>query len=410
MAARLTMPAAPGGRSAGSRARRLLLPGALMLAVGLGLTATALPTLSADCGCWRYVRLNADGTPATASTAYRAETTLSDVAAPSYQVAWAVGSRGSDALLARWTGLGWRETALPVPADTLLEGVAAASPRDAWTIGYGPGGTPRAAHWDGDGWRSMPVPGQTPAFPRAIDARTAGDAWIVGSGGSGVTQATTWHWDGRSWQQVVIPDGPGTASTLAAVSARAPDDVWAVGGRGSFPARQLILHWDGQGWTPYTAPDLDGEAILSDVVALGRADVWAVGSTTVPAPTGSAPGTVTDRPLAEHWDGRSWRDVPLPEASGRFYGVTGDGHGGIWAAGERPDGRGFFARWDGARWELSAAPAPGAPGTAAPSAAVWNLARISGTDYLWAVGAYEPLTGELPARRAITWTNAPRPR
>ena len=34
------------------------MPGALMLAVGLVFTATALPTLSADCGCWRFVRLN----------------------------------------------------------------------------------------------------------------------------------------------------------------------------------------------------------------------------------------------------------------------------------------------------------------------------------------------------------------
>jgi hypothetical protein len=402
MAARLTTLGPPG-------TRRLLLPGALALAAGLTFTATAL---SADCGCWRYVRLDTQAGTAQAGTT-PAETTLSEVAAPSYQVAWAVGSRDSRPLLVRWNGVGWRETALPVPADTLLEGVTAASPRDAWTIGYGSDGGARAAHWDGDGWQAVTVPGRGSSFPRAIDARTTSDAWIVGSGGTGTTQATTWHWDGRTWCQVDIPDGPETASALAAVSVQDEDDAWAVGGRGAYPARQLILHWDGQGWTPYTAPDIDGEAVLADVVALGRDDVWAVGSATVPVgtgPAGTAPGTVVERPLAEHWDGRAWRDVPLPGTGGRFYSVAGDGHGGIWAAGERPDGTGLFARWDGRRWEPSRAPVVAAPGTPAPAASVWGLTLIPGTDYLRAVGSYEARGGALSALHAITWTNAPRPR
>jgi hypothetical protein len=410
MAVRRTTLGPPGSRGTRARARRLLLPGALTLAVALALVATALPTLSADCGCWRQVRLGTGGAPVATSPK---ETTLSDVAAPSYGLAWAVGSRGSRPLLVRWNGVAWRETSLPLPDDTLLEGVTAASPRDAWTVGYGSDGTARAAHWDGTGWRAVPVPGRGSSFPRAVEARTTSDAWIVGSGGTMTTRATTWHWDGRAWRQIPIPDGPGTASTLAAVSAHAADDVWAVGGRGAFPARQLILHWDGRGWTPYAAPDLDGEAVLSDVVALGRADVWAVGSATVPVGTASAgasPGTVAERPLAEHWDGRSWRDVPLPGAGGRFYSVAGDGRGGIWAAGERSDGTGLFARWDGRRWEISGAPVVASPGKAAAASGVWGLAAIPGADYLWAVGVYEPSGRVLSAHRASTWTNAPRPR
>jgi hypothetical protein len=379
------------------------------------LAAAVPPVLSADCGCWRYVRLNAGDSLAPASAE---ETTLGEVTAPSYQVAWAVGSRGSRPLLMRWSGLFWRETPLPVPADTLLEGVAAATPGDAWTIGYGPDGTPRAAHWAGDTWRPVAMPQQGPSFPRAIDARTTADAWIVGSGG---TQATTWHWDGGAWSQVVIPDSTATPSALVAVSARASDDVWAVGGRGASPARQLLLHWDGQGWTPFIAPDLNGAAVLADVVALDRNDVWAVGSAREPQTSEpqtsmatATIGTVPERPLAEHWDGRAWRDVPLPGVGGRFSSVTGDGHGGIWAAGERSDGTAFFARWDGRRWELSGAPVPGGEDTgarmASPVSGVWGLTRLPRTDYLWAVGTYRPSGRDIPAHLAITWTNAPRPR
>jgi hypothetical protein len=385
----------------------------LALAVGLVLAAAVPPVLSADCGCWRYVRLNTGDASVPESAE---ETTLGEVTAPSYRVAWAAGSRGSRPLLVRWNGLGWQETPLPMPADTLLEGVAAASSEDAWTIGYGSDGTPRAAHWAGDTWQSVALPSQSPSFPRGIDARTTADAWIVGSGGTGTTQATTWHWDGRDWRQVHIPDSTETASTLVAVSARASDDVWAVGGRGAFPARQLILHWDGQGWTPYIAPDLDGDAVLSDVVALDRNDVWAVGSATGPqnSMVPASIGTVSERPLAEHWDGRAWRDVPLPGVGGRFYSVTGDGHGGIWAAGEKSDGTALFARWDGHRWELSGAPVPGTEGAdarmASPASGVWGLTRIPRTDYLWAVGTYRPPGRDIPAHLAITWTNAPRPR
>jgi hypothetical protein len=346
----------------------------------------------AECDCWRYVRVGGQG-----------DATLGSVTAPAARTAWAVGSRGSHPLLLRWTGDRWRAARLPLPADTLLTGVSAATPGDGWIVGYGENGTPRTAHWTGTAWQPGRLPGGSgAAFPRAVDARTPSDAWAVGSGAGTPGTAMTWHWDGKTWQARPIPDSSGVASALSSIDARTATDVWAVGGRGAFPPRPLVLHYNGTSWTPRPLPAQQGEVSLSSVTALGPEDAWVVGSRY----------DTTDRPFAAHWDGRSWTGRPMT-TDGRLSSVTPDGHGGIWAAGTRGNGTPLLAHWTPLGWDLSTAPVPRAlpvvRGTGS-SAEVWALARTPGTDHLWAVGAQDVPTRTDSLHTALTWTNAPRPR
>jgi hypothetical protein len=354
----------------------------------------------AECNCWRYVSSETSGTGAT---------TLGDIAAPTRAIAWAVGSRADRPMVLRWNGRHWREDVVPVAAGTVLEGVAAANPYDAWVVGYDDG-TPQAVHWNGATWAPVRMAKEGSTFPRAVDARTVGDAWIVGSSsGFAGTRATAWHWDGRSLQTAPIRGSSGLNSELVAVSAISADDVWAVGSRGASRPRQLLLHWDGHDWTPAPAPGVGGESELADVVMLAPDDVWAVGvvsaqsARTANARTGrSTPAPHApkgDRPLAEHWDGRSWENIPAPAVQGRFFAVVADGSGGIWAGGARSDGTALLAHWDRGGWDISSAPTP--PGTV--RSAVWGLAGEPHTSRVWAAGHAE---SSVP--HALTWTNTPR--
>lgn len=387
---------------------------ALAGSVVLGTPATA----TADCECWHYVR--AEG--ATANTTFK------EVSAPSFGSALAAGNRGGEPLLAQWNGVRWRETtAVPLPAGTVMEGVSASSTRDAWAVGYTPDGTPQSARWsgaDGEGrWTAVPVHAPDPSYPRAVDARSADDAWIVGGAGRPVRRAMAWHWDGSAWRPVRVPAvpgiAPGVSSELVAVSALAADDVWAVGVSGSAggdvgSTRSLVVHWDGRTWSGevpmpggegVAGESADSGSVLSDVAALGPDDVWVVGT-----------AWGTGLPLARHWNGRRWRDVPVPRVRGRLSSVASDGRGGIWTAGETSTGTALLAHWNGERWDVSGAPTPGDPSPgegptgARGAGAVWGLAQAPGTSYLWAVGAYARPGPDEPVRHLLTWTNAPRHR
>ncbi len=73
--------------------------------------------------------------------------------------AWAAGESfgGSYTLILRWTGKAWSQVASPTPyTDTVLDAVAATSPRDAWAVGsaYVQGWWKGyILHWNGSTWQ-----------------------------------------------------------------------------------------------------------------------------------------------------------------------------------------------------------------------------------------------------------------
>jgi hypothetical protein len=276
-----------------------------------------------------------------------------------WTVGWA-GAREKD-LIARWDGTAWRR--VPAPrlggSSTGLDGVAAASARSAWAVGYENGSTPLILHWDGTAWRRTPVPHLPLSSLRGTAAVTPADAWAVGNTGTG-PEALILHWDGRAWQRAPSPD-PGGHSALAAVAATSPRDAWAVGHTGAFPvaqpARILILHWDGTAWSRAPSPGPPGNSTLTGVTAISPADAWAVGF------TGTIEGRQS-RALILHWDGMAWRQVPAPTipGGGALNAVSAYSPGDIWAVGEAgpvtPQKLStLILHWDGRRWSRLPGPA-----------------------------------------------------
>jgi hypothetical protein len=131
---------------------------------------------------------------------------------PSGEV-WAAGGkvRGfgeagqlSGALVERWNGETWAETAAP-PGDQPIGGLGVIDAHDVWAL---TGGALREG-------------GQ-----------------IYGAAGSALA-----HWDGSEWSRPFAIDG-----TVADVVARGANDVWAVGS--DQDGRPLIERWTGERWQP----------------------------------------------------------------------------------------------------------------------------------------------------------------
>jgi hypothetical protein len=108
----------------------------------------------------------------------------------------------------------------------------------------------------------------------------------------------------------------------------------AVIGTGGTPAQAAA-------WK-YTLGDPQGNDSVSDVVAIGRRDAWAVGSRTV----GSQ-----ERPLVYRWNGRSWRTVQAPTAPIGLAAVDASSARDVWAFGTDLSTFDVLAtHWNGSRW------------------------------------------------------------
>ena len=141
---------------------------------------------------------------------------------------------------------------------------------------------------------------------------------------------------------------------LAGVTAITPDDAWAVGDRSTEAepvAGSLVEHWDGRTWRDVTIPDVGP---VGGVSASGARDVWAFGNVQF-----------------LHFDG-AWSVVPnRDQGSGQLAGIAAVGPDEAWAVGTRygstfpgecgSPGREslpLVERWDGTAWHRVETPRP----------------------------------------------------
>lgn len=308
---------------------------------------------------------------------------------------------------------GWEVMATPSPGGghNVFRDVSGTSDTNLWAVGsyevkphvptY-----PLAARWDGGKWHHTNVPapaGRNDVELAAVTALGAGDVWAVGDAGttSGSLPTTTFttHWDGRSWQIVPSPNmgGTGTPNHLNAVSAAGPDDVWAVGyAHQNAVSRPMAMHWDGRSWTIVPVPDPGaGHSVLSGVSARAANDVWAVGY----APSRTAGHTI--EPYVLHWDGSAWTRVGTPNdgAVGTWLtdvavGPTGEVYatGGVrWRTWAGSlTGKAAVMRFNGTAWSYVAVPSFDIEGTSVGDVA------IAPTGDVWLTGSSR--TGEGFAR------------
>ena len=184
--------------------------------------------------------------------------------------------------------------------------------------------------------------------------------------------------------------------TLADLATLTSQDVWAVGGDQSWMGlRPLVEHWDGKDWTVVPVPQID-DATLARVVAFAPDDLLATGA------------CGDGRPLVLHWDGERWNTMADPSFAEGLVGATGvvaTGKNQAWAVGYATYGPHssqaimWIAHWDGARWtrdpqfdndELQIA----------TGGRLDTVLAVSPND-LWAVGS------SLLHGNGSTWTTAP---
>jgi hypothetical protein len=157
-----------------------------------------------------------------------------------------------------------------------------------------------------------------------------------------------------------VPFADGIA--LDAVAAVSATDVWAFGLYRL--GKPLAEHWDGSSWqqVPIPAPKGAAEIEIGRAVARTATDIWVVGSW-------AGPNTSFYRTLVEHWNGTAWKIVrsPSARAGSRLIGVTVVSAKDAWAVGEslvtnRVRNFSFFEtlilHWDGKAWKRVPSPNP----------------------------------------------------
>ncbi|MFD0687227.1 hypothetical protein [Actinomadura fibrosa] len=138
------------------------------------------------------------------------------------------------------------------------------------------------------------------------------------------------------------------------------------------------------------------EGTLNDVAVLGGGDAWAVGLRQPPYETAT--------PVAEHWDGSSWKAVPVPATptgTGSLDGVSAVASNDVWAVGDSTGQGPVIRHWNGTAW--TAVPPAAPPEGVHPGADRLNdVAAVSATD-AWAVGLFSDWNAPGPATLIERW-------
>ena len=159
---------------------------------------------------------------------------------------------------------------------------------------------------------------------------------------------------GSGWAQVPSPSIGNFDNNLAAVSAASAKSVWATGCYYAPNNTNVLVsmaeHFDGSSWTEYPLPNVGpNEQCLLGVSALPGGTVWAVGY--------YVNAEFQQKTLVQHFDGSNWSVIPSPSPGGRqniLYGVSGLSDSDAWAVGGDQDASGVWhtltEHWDGSSW------------------------------------------------------------
>ncbi len=310
---------------------------------------------------------------------------LDGIAAFSPQDVWTVGYyidlQGSNrALTERWNGNRWINVPNPDPGTprSYLRGVAAVSSTDVWAVGGTAAGNwenqnTLIEHWNGSSWSILP---STPGTLDGVSVLSSNNVWAVGSN-AGKTLVE--QWNGSQWNIIPSPSPGKYGNGLASVTALTPSDIWTVGDYAAtkFGEQSLIEHWNGTQWSVVKNPNLGSFPYdLRGISAVAANDIWAVGTYTTP------PGDIS-LTLAEHWNGKQWSVVSSPSPTGDdvLLGVAAISTSDVWAVGDySPGGQNLVLQWNGTSWNI--VPSPFRRGAISGLSAV---SADSATD-VWAAG------------------------
>jgi hypothetical protein len=294
---------------------------------------------------------------------------LSDIAAPSKDDAWAVGSYGRPGpLIWHWNGRRWKSVRTSAPPSFFGSIVEAPTPNDVWIFGE-VGATGLALHWNGFGWQNITLPIGARQSPGTVLGPA--DMWVQSEG------RILYHWNGLSWQ-IIRP------SQLFYELFAAGGHLLGLARTRYRPGNQTSVYvvyelTNGKWVRRLTLPRMQGGALTA---ADSIHDIWFWGE-------------VARRHRVEtlyHWTGSRLTSVVVPHGFDdvSYQAFVTDGHGGAWL--------GPALHWTGHGWvRPSLADVQGG----VPSI---SLAAIPGTHSTWLasgagrgrVQSYVAIDGPLP--------------
>ncbi|WP_433361346.1 hypothetical protein [Streptosporangium sp. CA-115845] len=167
---------------------------------------------------------------------------------------------------------------------------------------------------------------------------------------------------------------PPEATDLTAVAAAGPDDVWVVDHRG----RPRTLHWDGRQWKDVPLPCAPALARRDchERPLLSHLSSLAVRSKNDVWAVGSD-WTGGARSVVLHWNGTAWSQVKINVSRTRLGTVRTDPVGGVWIAANPAEGTPYVLNLRNGRWSRSALP------RGESSTRILDIAPAPGTARLW---------------------------
>ena len=309
---------------------------------------------------------------------------LPGVATLSATDAWAVGSQAGPSgqyqatrpLVEHWDGRRWTVVPIPETGPGALFAVSAVSPSDIWAVGttyarnsHGtfrdPVLRPLLMHWDGTAWRTVAVPWARADLELDAVVANANNVWVVSTGSRDVRTILVELWDGHRWSQVPAPFGQ--HDPIRGFSATSGSDAWAVGAyQTSGHSHPLAAHWNGRVWQIAPTPSRNTDSDLTNVVAVGPNDVWALGQSQYLKVTHTGSGCADTCELVhqswpvalyEHWNGVRWQIMPgvTPQMWNNGTLLTATKDGSAWAAGGCLTDN-VVTRWNGEAWQYAQHP------------------------------------------------------
>lgn len=357
-------------------------PLACLLSAAAAVAVGVVPTVSAtaaagraamnpgSAGVWRSVAL-----PRT--VAEPAE--LYSVTVVSRWSAWAAGQEAMGAnsrgLILHWNGLRWTKERVPAGPVIYLTAISAASPADAWAVGYDDVGGSHILHRQRGAWREVPLPPDLRGWDvDAIAAARSGTAWVWGYNGSRFGYVLE-HWNGTAWRRITVPYADlGNMSVLKPAGLAG---IWAAGDTTSGGTE--VLHWDGRSWSQIEGPP--NNFGLNDVLVTQPRDLWAAGDYCLSAQ--SMVGCTNGGLQIARWNGMRWNTDFRQHSFYDAMTISADQSGQPqWAGLDAPDpARILYEHFDGRHWSVVL----GAPLRGATDVTSYT-AHIPGTDATWAVG------------------------
>ncbi|HLX51843.1 MAG TPA: hypothetical protein VKS82_26235 [Streptosporangiaceae bacterium] len=246
-----------------------------------------------------------------------------------------------------WTGSGWQQLDTRYPSsDDHLGGVSCWAASDCIAVGgdrgFGGSHLPLAESWSGGPWVTMTTPslGATDYGTMFNSVSCTSANWCMAVGVYDNTSHDTFTlaetWNGKQWTKVTAP---GTG--LSSVSCTSPSSCLAV-------SSSTVQRWNGTAWSVIlTVTPPPGAPGFSDVTCLPATGCLLTGGN----------GTV---PLAETWNGGTFRQqpVPSPEPGAQLNGAACTSAAHCVAVGQNSAGTtsvpySMAAYWDGTSWRAS---------------------------------------------------------